>query len=70
MKTKRDLDQLKRSLVSLVGNKMYMRDIDTLLQKISENVDVNPAELDAIRRLATDISWSKNKSNKRTGSLY
>lgn len=46
-------------------NKVYCRDIDTLLAKVSDSVDLTPSEKQAIRFLIQDLNSLKNKADKK-----
>lgn len=64
-KVKVILDATLRGLMQNIGNKRYMKDIESIFSKLEE-CDLSPRELEALRHLNTDLKFLKNRTNKKT----
>lgn len=56
------IEELKRVLKQVVGNKRYLGDIDTLLDKLP---DLSPNEKQAIQYLMQDLEQLSRDSKKK-----
>jgi len=65
----RILQLFKFNLTQLVGNKVYMRDIESLLKKM-ESLDITPQEQQALDHLNRDLAQAKIKMNKKRLNCY
>ena len=65
----RILQLFKFNLTQIVGNKVYMRDIESLLKKM-ESLDITPQEQQALDHLNRDLAQAKIKMNKKRLNCY
>lgn len=67
----RELQNLSLTL-KRVFNKVYLHNIDSLLKKIEESVELSPKEKEALRYLSQDLNDLNNKSkrNKNYGRFF
>jgi ribosome-binding factor A len=61
------LRELSGALRRSLGNKIYMRSIDTLLEKIDS---AEPHELEAIRFLINDLSSLRNDFDREKKKMF
>ncbi len=61
-KSSHEITNLIRSISQLVGNKVYLRDLEKLLSKVGE---LNPHERQTISFLSRDLDSKNTELNKK-----
>jgi len=56
------MHELIRTLYRIVGNKVYLRDLEKLFQRLE---DMTPQEKQSLRFLARDLEQTQNNSNNK-----